>query len=246
MSFVVTVYVPEAIVMASDSRQFLTIEGTTGDGRPFKTETLSSDFAHKTFLLEPQRLGINAFGEIALAGVSIETHLRRFGEEHLSEDDDVSSVAGKLVEVLGQKFPNVDTAFHIAGFRKENGTSIPHVYYCHVGRRQVARKNVKPGTEEVVYGATWGGQGDIMARLLNSTHIRGDDGKPKQISVPPIIWDAMNVQDAIDFAVYAVRTTVDTMRFEARPKSVGGPIDVLAITPAGPSWIRRKQFHAPV
>ena len=53
----------------------------------------------------------------------------------------------------------------------------------------------------------------------------------------------MNVQDAIDFAIYAVRTTIDTMRFEARPKNVGGPIDVLLITAQGSRWIQRKELH---
>jgi hypothetical protein len=51
------------------------------------------------------------------------------------------------------------------------------------------------------------------------------------------------VQDAIDFAIYAVRATIDTMRFEARPKNVGGPIDVLLITPQGSRWIQRKELH---
>ena len=37
MSFVVTVYVPEAIVMASDSRQTVTLKN--------QAETVSSDFA---------------------------------------------------------------------------------------------------------------------------------------------------------------------------------------------------------
>jgi hypothetical protein len=53
----------------------------------------------------------------------------------------------------------------------------------------------------------------------------------------------MTVQDAIDYALYAVRTTIDTMRFEARLKTVGGFIDCLLITPDSAEWIQRKQFH---
>jgi len=33
------------------------------------------------------------------------------------------------------------------------------------------------------------------------------------------------------------------MRFEARVKSVGGPIDVLLLTPNGASWIQKKELH---
>ena len=69
------------------------------------------------------------------------------------------------------------------------------------------------------------------------------DGSLKQISKPPIIWDAMPLQDAIDFAVFAVKTTIDTIRFQARPKTVGGPIDVLILTPEGTQWIKKKELH---
>ena len=49
------------------------------------------------------------------------------------------------------------------------------------------------------------------------------------------------VLDAIDFAVYAVRSTVDSIRFIAtRSKTVGGPIDVLVIKPREAFWVQRK------
>ena len=37
--------------------------------------------------------------------------------------------------------------------------------------------------------------------------------------------------DAIDFAKYAIQTTIDTMKFQQRGKTVGGPIDILIIKP---------------
>ena len=53
----------------------------------------------------------------------------------------------------------------------------------------------------------------------------------------------MTLQDAIDFSIYAIRTTIDTMRFQARPKNVGGPIDVLVITPDETRWIQKKELR---
>ncbi len=53
----------------------------------------------------------------------------------------------------------------------------------------------------------------------------------------------MPLQDAIDFAVYAIQTTIDTMRFQARRKTVGGPIDVLALTPDEVKWIQKKELR---
>ena len=53
MSLIITTYVPEGIVTASDSRQSLRIEGKTPDGKDIPPiETVSSDSAYKTFLLE--------------------------------------------------------------------------------------------------------------------------------------------------------------------------------------------------
>ncbi len=54
----------------------------------------------------------------------------------------------------------------------------------------------------------------------------------------------MTLQDGIDFAVFAIRTTIDTMRFQMCVKTVGGPIDVLVIKPSGAQWISRKELRA--
>jgi len=180
-------------------------------------------------------VGINSFGDSLLGKLTTESHIKRFSEEVLDDSDDVTTIPQKLIEFFRRSFPKADTAFHVAGFKRIEKRSIPYVFYCHVGRNETRRRNVAPNTDNVVYGATWGGQADIIASLLQPA--------PRQTK-PPIIWDAMTVQDAIDFAIYAVRTTIDTMRFQARPKNVGGPVDVLLISPdEAPHWIQRKQFR---
>jgi hypothetical protein len=51
------------------------------------------------------------------------------------------------------------------------------------------------------------------------------------------------LQDAIDFGVYAVKTTIDTMRFQQKEKTVGGPIDVLVIQPYNePFFVQKKEL----
>jgi hypothetical protein len=236
MSFVITVYVPTGIVMASDSRQSISIEGKSPDGKPMpKIETVSSDFAYKTFLLATQAVGINTFGDSLLGKITIESHIKRFSEEVLDDGDDVTSIPRKLVDFFRKDFPQADTAFHVAGYKRIERKSTPHIFLCHVGKDSVQRQNLTHNAEKVVYGATWGGQADVIASLLQPTQ-----SQPK----PPIIWDAMTVQDAIDFGIYAVRTTIDTMRFQARPKNVGGPVDVLLIRPdEPPGWIQRKELR---
>jgi len=58
-----------------------------------------------------------------------------------------------------------------------------------------------------------------------------------------VAFQHFTLQDAIDFAVYAIRTTADTMRFQLRPQTVGGPIDALVIRPSEARWLRRKELR---
>lgn len=243
MSLVIAVHVPEGIVMASDSRLSVTIEGETPEGKKFKVETVSSDAVTKILLLEKQQIGVSTFGEQMLAGVPIAGYTKKFAEEKLTDADDVISIPRKLVEYFRKSFPNADLGFHISGYKKEERVSTPHVYHCHIGKNLVERRNIKPDGS-LAYGATWSGQGDVLASIITPVIIKDEKGKDKVIRAPaPIIWDAMSLQDAIDFAVYAIRTTIDTMRFQARPKGVGGPIDVLLLTPEKADWVQRKELH---
>jgi len=243
MSLVITVYVPEGIVMASDSRQSVTIEGKSSEGKEFKVETVNSDAVIKTFLLENQRVGISNFGQDFLGEVPMVGHIKKFIETELTSADDVTSIPKKLVEYFRKLFGNVDVGFHVAGYKKEDRVSMPHVYHCHVGRNVTERRNIKPDGS-VAYGATWSGQIDILTSIIKPVIVKDEKGGEKIIrSVAPIIWDAMTLQDAIDFSIYAIRTTIDTMRFQARPKNVGGPIDVLILTPEEVKWIQRKELH---
>ncbi|HEX9757606.1 MAG TPA: hypothetical protein VGB26_07365 [Nitrospiria bacterium] len=244
MSFVITVHIPEAIVMASDSRQSVNIEERAQPEKDVsRIETILSDFVFKTFHLSYQQVGISAFGESLLGKVTTESHIKRFSEEDLDETDDVLNVPRKLLDYFQKRFPNADTAFHVSGFRKEGRSSVPYVFHCQVSRNEMIRVNLNPDKQEIIFGSSWGGQGDIMASLLQPVQILLPNGQMEKVQRPPILWDAMSIQDAIDFSIHAVRTTIETMRFQARPKNVGGAIDVLLLTPDGSKWIQRKNLH---
>jgi hypothetical protein len=244
MSLIVTVIVPEGIVMASDSRQSLTIEGRTPDGKTFKVETVNSDSVMKTFLLEAQQVGISNFGQDLLGGVPMSSHVKKFIEEEIVLADDVTTISSKLIEYIRRSFSQADAGFHVAGYSKSAKVSVPYFYNCHVAKNTVERRNVKPDGS-VAYGATWSGQIDIITSVVNPIIAKDEKGQDRIVYSPaPIVWDAMTVQDAIDFSVYAIRTTIDTMRFQARQKNVGGPIDVLLLLPdAKPRWIQKKDYH---
>lgn len=251
MSLVITTYVPEGIVMASDSRQSITLEGKTPDGKDLpKIDTVNSDNVSKTYLISKKNkdnkpifeVGVCSFGQDLLGGIPTASHIKRFTEEVLLDEDDVTTIPKKLVDFFYKLFPSADTGFHVAGYKKENNISVPYIFYCHVSRDKIERRNEKPD-KNLAYGATWSGQIDVLAGILQPSLMPVQEGKALAMQKPPIIWDAMALQDAIDFSTYAIRTTIDTIRFQARPKNVGGPIDVLVITPDEAKWIQKKELY---
>ncbi len=243
MSLVIATYVPEGIVMASDSRQSVTIGGTNPEGKSFNVETTNSDNVTKTFFLEKQGIGISSFGQDLLGGVPMASHIRRFSEELLKEQDDVESVARKLKNFIKKEFGEVDTGFHVCGYKKEGKVSVPYVLYTHIKQDKHERRNLKPDGSSA-FGCTWSGQADILTNLMNPVIVNANGQQKVLRGVAPIIWDAMALQDAIDFSIYAIRTTIDTMRFQARPKNVGGNIDVLVLTTDESKWIVKKELIA--
>lgn len=117
----------------------------------------------------------------------------------------------------------------------------------------------------IEYGANWIGQTDVVSRIIkgwdprifNATFVgeaikqKGQPEIEKQLNrlEYAINWGAMPLQDAIDFTVLAIQTTSAIQRFsdgiQADPgdvPGVGGPIDVLVLTPDGPQWVKQKEL----
>jgi len=151
MSFVITVYIPGGIVMASDSRQTIGIqrvEESAKDHPPIPI--VSSDYVYKTFLLESSQVGISTFGEAFLGKMGTDFHLKTFEEEDLTENDDVESIAEKLLNFFKRNFPLADTSFHIAGYKKEgknqHSLRLP-LQYKKSGTKEIKlRKGKRPDT----------------------------------------------------------------------------------------------------
>ena len=93
-------------------------------------------------------------------------------------------------------------------------------------------------------GANWGGEIEVLQRILNTVKLKNGD---RWVDLPdtPLIWNFMTLQDAIDFCGYAIRTTIETHRFQQKEKTVGGAIDILVIKPnESPVWIKRKELQS--
>jgi hypothetical protein len=137
--------------MASDRRQSITIEGKTRDGKNLpKIDTINSDNVYKTYLLTKKdknnknifEVGISSFGQDLLGGFSTLSHTKRFEEENLTGEDDVTTIPEKLYKFFKDLFPEANTGFHIAGYKKEGKTSKQYVYLCHISQGKIEQRNI--------------------------------------------------------------------------------------------------------
>lgn len=148
----------------------------------------------------------------------------------------------------------------VSGFNK-NGSFETYELRC------PGKIDKKRGNNE--YGSTWVGQGDVVSRM-----ILGYDGKmlstpifQKILSTTPqeeltkqlqgieynIPWALLTLQDAVDLAVFLIKSTEIIQRYAdgtnmdgGEIQGVGGPVDVAVITKKdGVQWIKRKQITYP-
>lgn len=149
----------------------------------------------------------------------------------------------------------------VAGYNTDGSHEVYNVY---VPGEIIKRRDSNQKGKE--YGANWIGQTDVVSRIvkgwdpriLNAPFV---NEAVKQKSHPEIEkqlngleyainWGAMTLQDAVDFTILVIQTTSAMQRFsdgiQADPgdmPGVGGPVDVLVITPDGPKWIQRKELR---
>lgn len=240
MSFIITLWTQEGIVMASDSRLTLTVP-VQQNNQQIPISFPQSDANYKTFLALGN-IGISTFGAADIQGVPISGYIDSFIHERI-ENNQVSlqEVPQLLMDYFRALSVIPQTGFHVAGYIQENGRQVPHVWRLFISQNIIGEM-VRPQQQ----GAAWDGEIEVMSRLLLPVNIIQNDGTTVPFPAAPIQWSFFTLQDAIDFAIYAVKITRDTMRFLARVKTVGGPVDVLVIKPGQGDnraiWIQRKEL----
>src|SRR3989337_3432465 len=222
MSLVVTVYVRSGIVMAADSRMtVLRSEEREEDGRKVKVQQqiVLSDNAYKAVALSSIGVGISVYDAGVINNQPVDSHVHRFEEEAITPKDDAVSCGEKFLSYFQTNHPNVPIGFHVAGYKLEGRASTPFVFGGHTTKQETVNRVNISNEGKVQYGILRSGDIQVVNRLIEKTQLP--------------LFAAMPLQDAVDYAVHLIRTTIDTMRFEPRFPGVRGPIDVPLITPAG-------------
>ena len=242
MSFVIAIYVKEGIVMASDSRTtFSTVEKIQpkNEGEPLSVinhfGVHFSDTNYKSFATS-NHVGITTCGDASIKGQPITGYIEAFIREY--DTADVETIANALLPYFKKIEPELKSIFSVAGYKyvKENQYE-QKVFIINTQRNTVESLNT------TTQGARWDGETDILIRLLQPLAQKLPDGELIDLPQHNIPWNFFTLQDAIEFAEFATKVTIDTMKFQERVKTVGGPIDILVLKPNSHHWIAHKELH---
>ena len=117
-----------------------------------------------------------------------------------------------------------------------------------------------PSNPSPVFGITWGGQREIVDRLITGYDARAiqfakaclnltqqqiaqlkQAFTPLQMQIP---IQLLPLQDCIDLSLFFVRTTIEAQRLTVGIRGCGGNIDIAIITrQKGFEWVQQKKLH---
>ena len=257
MTLIVSLRIPDGIVLAGDSLSTLMgqgqLEATIGVTCPrcnheheiqesssiFSVTGATFSYAQKVFPF-CEKFGVGTFGAGLITNKSVYFAMRLF-EERLQENKKSFTGVTEVAREIGEEIHNLLTE----QLKREN-TSVDALPEDQVvlGFQVVGYDGTEPKTVEVYVGknvhhrvvedlgCTVSGSQEIVQAIWGLYRMHPH-------SQPP--YPVFSLQDAIDYAEFLICTTIAHQRFAQMPPTVGGDIDVALVTPFhGFRWIRQK------
>lgn len=267
MSLGIIIKAPEGIVLAAESRVTLTNKVVMPDGSEQFTH-VNFDNAKKvlTFSHPYDKIGVVTYGQAAIGFRTAQTFIPEFETTLIDYGQNLNTLqfAEKLSDffmaqwlaAMPQDYRGPNMTMHVAGF--DDNEPYGRVYTFDIPRnpKPIERNPAKDGVHE--FGITWGGQREIVDRLILGYDSRvtqllqNIDISPEQrqlltnqlskLSLPmPIQF--MPLQDCVDLAILFIKTTINAQKLTVQLRGCGGPIDVAIITRNNPlKFIQEKQI----
>jgi len=256
MSLVVSLRIPDGIVIAADSlattqMQFFgktNIPATCPECRkdielrdvqmpPVNTPASTFSYAQKLFSFH-ERFGIGSYGMGIINARTIYYHVKLL-EKKLREDgskvdrvsDAAESVRDYFQSQLREQMPDLDGApddFYPLGLQVVG-------YNDDEAKTMQVQIGKEPKIEpQTGLGCTVGGDLLVVNKLWTIE---------KEFPQRAVNYGAFSLQDAIDYATFLIDTTADSQRFTSLIPTVGGEVDIALITSLKPfTWIRCKEL----
>jgi len=260
MSLGIVIKAPEGLVLAADSRLTLTAQAPN-------SPPLHVNFDNATKLLSFGRpnisVGVVTYGQAAIGLRTAQSFVPEF-EAKLAENRKrlpIQEFAQKFSEFYMQQWTTAMPAdyvgpnmtFVVAGFNE--GEPYGKVFIIDIPKKP---DPVAQQTGEGDFGIVWGGQREIVDRLIQGYDARLNEAFTKLNLTPqqnailapvisqiqlPIPLQALPLQDCVNLAIFFLRTTITAQRLTVGIRGVGGSIDVATITRNdGLCFVQRKRI----
>jgi hypothetical protein len=269
MTIVVTIKINDGIVLASDSAT--TFSDEKGNAVQVYNNANKIFNLVKGLPIGGFTWGAGGLGSASISTISKDLRRRLSGSDpaHLDwalrPDYTMEFVASRTRELLFELFKaaypekvpeNFFLGYKVAGYSA--GAPLPELWDVSIVGDKCPEPRLARNQSEC--GSNWDGEYEPLSRLILGVGTKFRDiliaegvsaeeadsavAKIRDKLEAPILLAAMPIQDAIDLARFMVETTIGFMRFSLGVSTVGGPIEIAAITKhEGFKWAQRKLFY---
>ena len=261
MSLGIVIKSPEGIVMGAESRVTMTAQMPTGE-----RFAVTFDNATKVLSFTTQKhVGAVTYGQAVIGRRTASSFLPEL-EASLPQDRMlVEDFAKRMSQFFLQQwndfhgkqeapYEGPPMIFLVGGF--DEGAAYGRVFEFHVPS---APDLVEHFAGDADFGLKWGGQTDIVSRLVSGFDMQIGNIIEEVFSPTPEQWqeiqqklnqlqlplpiDILALQDCVDLANFLIRTTISAQNLTVTLRGVGGPIDLATITRQdGLRFVQRKQI----
>ncbi len=256
---------PEGIVLAADSRVTLHVQVQVQAPQQGQTLLLPATFDNATKLLRVKGqdyVGAITYGAGAIGGAAGQQEPRTAHsfipefETSLAQTQRLSVLefAERLSDFFMARWtqagmpipvpPGQDMIFLVGGYDQD--APYGRVFEIFIPSKPVPHETLPAGQ----FGATWGGQSQIVSRLINGfdpmtpyavrdfmhvPHVPPGQLDPLDIDLrtklaSKIPWQFLPLQDCVDLSIFLVRATITLQKWTVDIRGVGGAVDVATIT----------------
>lgn len=253
MSIIASVKVHDGLVLGADSAAQMVGRDAAGNVGTIK----AYEHAQKLFQLADLPIGLMSYGIGNMGPRSIGSFILEFSRTLTPGPSySLEEIANQLYKYLDRVYQETFTGdavkpelgIFLGGYSA--GAPLAEEWEFLLPRDTTPKAVRTPNN----FGASWRGVSIPFSRLYNGIDPRmvqrlHDLGVSQEVInqaiqpvALPIVFDGMPMQDAVDFAVFILRTTISVARFEVGIASCGGPLWVAAVTPKMFTWVAEPKL----
>ena len=273
MTIAITLKVNDGVVLASDSAATLMESGTAQVIQVFNNAAKIFNL-RKGLPIGLMVWGGGSIGRAAMSTLAKDLRRRFTVPDETHKDWHIDETAYSMAEVARRVrqfmyeehyVPAVASwphkpfiGFMVAGY--SSGASLAEEYRIEIRNDGGCDAPVLNAPHDVC-NLSWDGEPEAISRLLmgfsprigevllkmgvEEKHLPAALGVLRKELATPVIYDAMPIQDAIDLAEFLVDLTERFSRYTPGAATVGGPIEIAAITKhEGFKWVKRKHYFS--